>query len=338
MTISRSMQRAALSLFLGASLGTSFAASAQAQAPSQAPAQWPTHSITWIVGYAAGGTTDIVARAIANKVSQQLGQTVVVMNRPGANSNIGAQAVKRADADGYTYYVGSAANAINRTLYENPGYDVIKDFAPVALFVSVPNMLVVNPALPVRSVADYIAYAKANPGKLTCASSGTGSSIHLSCELFKMRTGTNIMHVPFTGSGPAMAALLGGQVDSVFDNMPTVKPNVDAGKLRALGVTSARRSSSASDVPTIAEAGVPGYAVNAWFGLFAPAATDKEIVEKMNRAVNAALKDTEIRAILSQRVAEPPDNANTPADFGKHVAREVEEWAAVVKASGALVN
>ncbi|TWG81865.1 tripartite-type tricarboxylate transporter receptor subunit TctC [Cupriavidus gilardii J11] len=330
MNISKSVQRGALFLLIGAGLA--------APVHAESAREWPTRTITWVVGYAAGGTTDIVARAIANKVSQNLGQTVVVMNRPGANSNIGAQAVKRADPDGYTYYVGSAANAINRTLYENAGYDIVQDFAPVALFVSVPNMLVVNPALPIKSVADYIAYAKAHPGKLTCGSSGTGSSIHLSCELFKMRTGTSIMHVPFTGSGPAMTALLGGQVDSVFDNMPTVKPNVDAGKLRALGVTSAKRSPSAKDVPTIGESGVSDYAVSAWFGLFAPAATDKEIVAKMNRAVNAALKDDEIRNILVQRGADVPEGANTPADFGQHVKREVDKWATVVKAAGAKVN
>lgn len=330
MTVSTSIRLAAGCLLLAASVA--------APVQAESAAEWPARPVTWVVGYAAGGTTDIVARAIATKVSQELGQTVVVMNRPGANSNIGAQAVKRSDADGYTYYVGSAANAINRTLYENAGYDIVKDFAPVALFVSVPNMLVVNPALPIKSVADYIAYAKANPGKLTCGSSGTGSSIHLSCELFKMRTGTSIMHVPFTGSGPAMAALLGGQVDSVFDNMPTVKPNVDAGKLRALGVTSAKRSASARDVPTIGEEGVPDYAVNAWFGLFAPAGTNKEVVAKMNRAVNAALRDGEIRTILTQRGADAPDGPNTPAEFGEHVRREVDKWATVVKASGAKVN
>jgi len=330
MTFGYSIRRMALAFMLAAGV----AASGHAESVRD----WPNRPITWVVGYAAGGTTDIVARAIASKVSQQLGQSVIVTNRPGANSNIGAQAVKRADPDGYTYYVGSAANAINHTLYANVGYDIVKDFAPVALFVSVPNMLVVNPALPIRSVADYIAYAKANPGKLTCASSGIGSSIHLSCELFKMRTGTSIMHVPFTGSGPAMTALLGGQVDSVFDNMPTVKPNVDAGKLRALGVTSGRRSASAKDVPTIGEAGVPDYAVSAWFGLFAPAATNKEIVTRMNQAINAALKDEDIRSLLFQRGADTPDGPNTPADFGEHVKREVDKWAAVVKASGAKVE
>lgn len=330
MFFGKSIRRGALALALCAG----FTGAAQAQPASG----WPARPITWIVGYAAGGTTDIVARVIATKVSQDLGQSVVVSNRPGANSNIGAQAVKRAEADGYTFYVGSTANAINLALYANPGYDTVKDFAPVALFVTLPNMLVVNPALPIKTVADYIAYAKANPGKLTCASSGAGSSIHLSCELFKMRTGTKILHVPFTGSGPAMTALLGGQVDSVFDNLPTVKPNVDAGKLRALGVTSAKRAASAPNVPTIAEAGVHDYTINAWFALFAPAGTDKAIVARMNAAVNAALKDESIRAMLAQRGADVPEGANTPEELKEHVKREVDKWAAVVKASGVKVE
>lgn len=292
---------------------------------------WPKSPITWVVGYAAGGTTDVVARVVAKKTSEILGQPIIVSNRPGANSNIGAAAVKRENSNGYTYYVGSAANAINRTLYKNVGYDISTDFASVALFGIVPNLLVVNPTLPIKSVKDYIAYAKANPGKLTCGSSGTGSTTHLSCELFQMESGTKILHVPFNGSGPAMTALLGGQVDSVFDNMPTVKPNVDAGKLRALGVTTSTRWPSAPEIPALSESGVPGFAVNAWFGLFAPVKTDPKIVEKMNKAVNAALADSATSEILVSRGLGIPQPPNPPAAFADFVKADVKKWATVVQ-------
>lgn len=301
-------------------------------------ATWPERSITWVVGYAPGGTTDIIARTVAKKVSEALGQPVVVMNRPGANSNIGAQAVKREDADGYSFYVGTAANTINRSLYDNAGYDILTDFAAVSLFGTVTNLLVVNPALPIKNTQEYIAYAKANPGKLTCGSSGTGSSIHMSCELFKIETGTDIMHVPYSGSGPAMAALLGGQVDSVFDNMPTVMPNVEAGKLRALGVTSPTRWPPTPDIPTLSESGVPGFSVTTWFGLFAPAATDQSIIDRMNKAVNEALKDPATQEILFNRGVNIPDVPNSPLEFSKRVKDDVNKWAAVVKQSGTKVQ
>lgn len=307
---------------------TSFTALAIPTAP------WPERPVTWVVGYAPGGTTDIIARTVAKKVSEALGQSIVVMNRPGANSNIGAQAVKREEADGYSFYVGTAANAINRSLYDNAGYDISIDFAAVSLFGTVTNVLVVNPELPMKNVQEYIAHAKANPGKLTCGSSGTGSSIHMSCELFKMETGTDILHVPYSGSGPAMAALLGGQVDSVFDNMPTVMPNVEAGKLRALGVTSASRWPSTPDIPTLSESGVPDFSVTTWFGLFAPAATDQSIIDKMNKAVNEALKDPATQEILFNRGVNIPDAPNSPLAFSKRVKDDVSKWAAVVKQSG----
>jgi len=302
---------------------------------AQTPGQWPDRAITWVVGYAPGGTTDVVARTVAMKVSEELGQSIVVQNRPGANSNIGAVAVKRAEPDGYSFYVGSGANAINRTLYSNAGYDIATDFSAVALFGTVTNMLVVNPELPVNNVQEYIAYAKANPGKLTCASSGAGSSIHMSCEMFKIETGTDIMHVPFSGSGPAMTALLGGQVHSIFDNMPTVMPNVEAGKLRALGITSPTRWPSAPQVPTLSESGVPGFSVVTWFGLFAPAATDDATVTRMNEAINRALQDEATRKILSQRGVQIPDAPNLPNEFTVRVKDDIEKWARVVRESGA---
>lgn len=304
----------------------------------QSAAAWPAQPITWVVGYAPGGSTDVIARTVAKKVSEDLGQSIIVQNRPGANSNIGAVAVLRAGADGYTYYVGSGANAINRTLYANPGYDIAKDFTAVSLFGTVANLLVVNPKLPVNNVREYIAYAKQNPGKLTCGSSGTGSSIHMSCELFKIETGTDIMHVPFNGSGPAMAALLGGQVHSVFENMPTVMPNVQAGNLRALGVTSPERWPTSPDTPTLNESGVPGFSVVTWFGLFAPAGTDDAIVTKMNQAVNAALKDEATRKVLFQRGLQVPPEPNAPEEFAQRVKSDVEKWGVVVRQSGARAD
>ncbi|WP_236844426.1 tripartite tricarboxylate transporter substrate binding protein [Bordetella sp. 15P40C-2] len=307
-------------------------------ASAQSPQEWPSHPITWVVGYAPGGSTDVVARTIAKKVSEDLGQPIVVQNRPGANSNIGAVSVLRAGSDGYTLYVGSGANAINRTLYSNPGYDIAKDFSAVALFGTVSNLLVVNPDLPVRTVGEYIEYAKKNPGKLTCGSSGPGSSIHMSCELFKIETGTDIMHVPFNGSGPAMTALLGGQVDSIFENMPTVMPNVQAGKLRALGVTSPDRWLTAPDIPTLRESGVPNFSVVTWFGLFAPAQTNSDIVTKMNKAINVALQDASTRDVLTQRGLQVPPQPNPPGEFAQRVKADVEKWATVVRQSGAKAD
>ncbi|CAP44811.1 Bug family tripartite tricarboxylate transporter substrate binding protein [Bordetella petrii] len=299
---------------------------------------WPQRPVTWVVGYAAGGTTDIIARTLAHELSEQTGQTFVVENRTGANSNIGAEIVKRAEPDGYTFYVGSTANAINRTLYKQLNYDIVQDFASVAMLGTVPNLLVVNPSLPIKSVKDYIEYAKANPGKLTCASSGTGSAIHMSCELFKLQTGTNILHVPYRGSGPAMTDLLGGQVDSIFDNMPTVLPNVQAGKLRALGVTTSERSPSAPDIPTLAESGLPDFSVQSWFGLFAPAATDPAIVQQMNVAVNKALASDAVRKVFDQRGVVKPKAPNATPEFAQFVQGEVDRWAKVVKQSGAKVE
>ncbi len=216
---------------------------------SQAAKPYPERPVTLVVAYAAGGATDIVARLVAKALNEELGQTIVVENKTGANSNIGAEIVSRAAPDGYTLYVGSIANTINRTLYSKLNYDFIKDFKPIGLLATIPNILVVNPKLPVKTVPEYLAYAKAHPGKLTCASSGSGSSIHLSCELFKMQTGTDILHVPYRGSGPAVADLLGGQVDSMFDNLPSSLPHVQAGKLRAIGVTSPQRLPAVPDVP-----------------------------------------------------------------------------------------
>jgi len=323
------------SLILAAGLVLCGVGIGAAQASNPAAPKWPTQQVTWVVGYAPGGTTDIIARALAAALTQQTGQAFLVENRTGANSNIGAEFVKRAAADGYTYYVGSTANAINRTLYKNLDYDIAKDYRSVALLGTVPNLLVVNPKLPIHSVKDYIAYAKEHPGKLTCASSGTGSAIHMSCELFKLQTNTNILHIPYRGSGPAMTDLLGGQVDSIFDNMPTELPNVRAGKLRALGVTTEKRSPSAPDIPTLAESGLPGFSVQSWFGLFAPKGVPAATVDQANAALNRALEDPKVKAAFENAGIAMPPAPNNPDQFGKFVQGEVDRWAEVVKRSGA---
>ena len=307
---------------------------ASAQTASSAD-QWPMRTTTWVVGYAPGGTTDIIARILTSALSEQTGQTFVVENRTGANSNIGAEWVKRAAPDGYMFYVGSTANAINRTLYTNLDYDIARDFASIGLLGTVPNMLVVNPKLPINSVAEYIAYAKANPGKLTCASSGAGSAIHMSCELFKIQTRTDVLHVPYRGSGPAMTDLLGGQVDSIFDNMPTVLPNVRAGKLRALGVTTTNRSTSAPDIPTLSESGLPDFSVQSWFGLFAPKGIDPAVAAKMNRAINEALASAKVKASFEKSGIALPETPNTASNFAGFVQSEVTKWGEVVTQSGA---
>ncbi|MCV6906164.1 MAG: tripartite tricarboxylate transporter substrate binding protein [Achromobacter xylosoxidans] len=307
-------------------------------APGWAAKPYPERPVTLVVGYAAGGATDIVARLVAKALTDELGQTIVVENKTGANSNIGAEIVSRAAPDGYTLYVGSIANTINRTLYSKLNYDFIKDFKPIGLLATIPNILVVNPKLPVKTVPEYLAYAKANPGKLTCASSGSGSSIHLSCELFKMQTGTDILHVPYRGSGPAVADLLGGQVDSMFDNLPSSLPHVQAGKLRAIGVTSPQRLPAVPDAPTLAESGLPGFDVESWFGLMAPAGTPQPVIERLNQALNKALADPALVASYKQSGFYAPQQPNTPDTFAKKIASEIDKWGAVVKRADIKAN
>lgn len=307
-------------------------------APGWAAKPYPERPVTLVVGYAAGGATDIVARLVAKALTEELGQTIVVENKTGANSNIGAEIVSRAAPDGYTLYVGSIANTINRTLYSKLNYDFVKDFKPIGLLATIPNILVVNPKLPVKTVSEYLAYAKANPGKLTCASSGSGSSIHLSCELFKMQTGTDILHVPYRGSGPAVADLLGGQVDSMFDNLPSSLPHVQAGKLRAIGVTSPQRLPAVPDVPTLAESGLPGFDVESWFGLMAPAGTPQPVIERLSQALNKALADPALVASYKQSGFYAPQPPNTPETFAKKIASEIDKWGAVVKRADIKAN
>ena len=299
---------------------------------------YPQRPVTLVVGYAAGGATDIVARLVAKSLSDSLGQPVVVENRTGANSNIGAEVVARSKADGYTLYIGSIANTINRTLYEKLNYDFKKDFTPVALLATIPNILVVHPKLPIHSVQEYVAYAKSHPGKLTCASSGSGSSIHLSCEIFKMTTGTDILHVPYRGSGPAVADLLGGQVDSMFDNLPSSLPHVKAGKLRALGVTSLERAPFAPDVPTLAESGLPGFSVQSWFAVMAPAGTPEPIVAQLNQAINQGLAGDALTQAYKAAGFVMPATPNTPATLQRLIDSEIDKWGKVVTQAGLKVQ
>src|SRR4029453_1006317 len=253
--------------------------------PGAHPAD-PPKPVRVVVPFPAGGTTDILARAAAQKLSETWGQQAIVDNRPGAGGNIGAELVAKSAPDGYTLLMGTVGtHAINASLYPKMPYDHVKDFAPVILVAGVPNVLVVHPSLPVNSVQELIAYAKANPGKLNFASSGNGTSIHLSGELFKVMTGVQMTHVPYKGSAPALQDLIGGQVQLMFDNLPPSPPQIKAGKLRALGVTSAARAPALPDLPTIAESGLPGFEASSWFGVLVPAGTPPSIVTKLNAEI-----------------------------------------------------
>jgi len=301
-------------------------------------ADYPSKPVNLIVGYSAGGATDRVARIIAKELTEQTGQPFVVENRPGANSNIAAANVASADPDGYTVFVGSVANTISRSLYSNLQYDLLKDLSPVVLLTTISNILVVNPNVPVNSVQEYIDYAKANPGKLTCASSGVGSSIHLSCELFKMRTGTDILHVPYKGSAPAVTDLLGGQVDSMFDNLPSAIPQVRAGKLKALAVTAPNEVPFAPGVPTVSASGVEGFAVTSWFGFYAPTGTSQAIVDKLNADVNKVLNTPAVAKAYEEAGFLMPPKPNAPADLAKQTQSEVDKWQAVIESANLKQN
>ena len=298
-----------------------------------APAQdYPNRPIRFIVGYPAGGTTDILARIIGQYMSDRLGQPVIIENKPGAGNNIGTEFVVRASADGYTMLLVNPANAINTTLYEKLSFNFTNDIAPVGGLMRVPNVMEVNPAVPAKTVPEFIAYAKANPGKVNLASSGAGTSIHMSGELFKMMVGVNMQHVPYRGSAPMLIDLISGQVQVTFDNMPSSIQHVREGKLRALAVTTAARSPALPDVPVVAEF-VPGYEASAWFGIGVPKGTPAAIIERLNREINSGLADPKVRDKLVDLGGMLM--GGTPADFGKVVVEETEKWAKVVKFSGA---
>jgi tripartite-type tricarboxylate transporter receptor subunit TctC len=292
---------------------------------------YPTRPVRIIVGFAPGGTADIIARLMGQWLSERLGQPFIIENRPGGGTNIATEAVVRAPADGYTLLMLSATQAINATLYDKLNFNFIRDIVPVAGTMRVPGIMVVNPSVPANTVPEFIAYAKANAGKLSMASGGIGSAGHISGELFKMMTGINIAHVPYRGGGPALTDLLAGQVQVYFSPMPAAIEYIKAGKLRALAVTTAARSEALPDIATVAEF-VPGYEASTWVGVGAPKATPAEIVEKLNKEINAALADPKIKARLADLGGTVLPG--TPADFGKLIADETEKWGKVVKFTG----
>jgi tripartite-type tricarboxylate transporter receptor subunit TctC len=311
------------------------AATAGIAGAANAQDSYPNHAVRWLVGYPPGGSTDICARLIGSYLSQALHQQFIVENRPGAGNNLATEMAAHAPPDGYTVFLVNPANAINATLYKNLPFDFLRDMAPVAGFIRVPNVMEVNPNVPANTVKEFIDYAKANPGKVNMASSGIGTSVHLSGALFMMLTGVNLVHVPYRGAGPALVDMLGGQVQVMFDNLPSSIGYIKAGKLRALAVTTAERSKALPDVPTVA-ATVPGYEASAWFGMAVPAGTPREIVETLNRAVNDALADPGIQAKLAELGGTLIPG--TPEDFGTLIADETDKWAKVVKATGATAE
>jgi tripartite-type tricarboxylate transporter receptor subunit TctC len=289
---------------------------------------YPTRPVRLVVGFPPGGGTDITARLIGQWLSERLGQQLVIENRPGAGSNIATEGVVRAAADGYTLLLVSAAHAINATLYERLNYNFLRDIAPVAGVIRVPNLMEVNPSLPPKSVSEFIAYAKANPGKVKYASGGNGTAQHLAGELFKTMTGVDMVHVPYRGDAPALTDLIGGQVQVMFGNMPSSIEHIRAGKLRPLAVTTAARSEALPDLPTVGDF-VPGYEASTWQGLGAPGNTPAEIVDKLNKEINAALSDPKIKARLADLGGTVL--GGSPADFARLIADETEKWGKVIR-------
>ena len=316
----------------------SLAVAAAGALPLGALAQnFPTKPITIIVPFSAGGTTDILARIVGQGLTTELGQSVVVDNKPGAGGNIGGSLAAKAAADGYTLFMGTVGtHAINQSLYKKMPFDPVKDFAPLSRVATVPNLLVAHPSQPFKTVKEMIAYAKANPGKITFGSPGSGASPHVSGELFKSMTGTDLLHIPYKGSAPAMTDLLGGQTSVMFDNMPSAIQHVRSGKLRPIAVTTAKRSPELPDVPTIAEAGVPGYEATSWFGMFAPAGTPKPVLDKLHAALIKVLNQADVKKKIAEQGGDVV--AETPAQFAAFIKAESGKWGKVVKESGATAD
>ena len=306
-----------------------FAVTASAQS-------FPTKPIKIVVPFPAGGTVDFFARVISTKLSEALGQSVLVENRAGAGGNIAAEAVAKAAPDGYTLLMGSEIIAINTSLYSKIGYDPVKDLAPITLVGTVPNILIVHPSLPVNSVNDLIALAKKTPGKISFASTGQGTSTHLSSELFKLMANVDMLHIPYKGGPPAIADLISGQVNMMFINMPTGITHVRSGKAKIIAVSSIKRVSQLPDVPTVDQAGVKGFETSAWSGLYAPAGTPVDIINRLNAEVVKILKQPSVREQLMAQGAEPV--GDSPEEFSRFTLAEISKWAKIIKVSGAKVD
>jgi tripartite-type tricarboxylate transporter receptor subunit TctC len=315
---------------------TLLATAASAFAMGSAHAAYPDKPVRIVVGFSAGGTTDVIARIMAKELTESLGQSFVVENKPGAGSNIATDQVKRADPDGYTLLFVAVTSAINQTLYKNVNFDLTKDFTPVALGAKVPNILVVNPQVPVKSVQELVDYAKKNPGKLNYGSGGNGSAGHLSGELLKARAGINVEHIPYQGAAPAQLALLSGQSDFMFDNLAASAPLIKDGKVKALAVTTAKRSSLLADVPTVEESGVKGFDLGTWFGVFTTGGTPAPVVAKLNKAYSEAMQQPDVKQrLLTMGSEAAPMSSEAFAEFVKNEKAKYQE---IVKISGASLN
>ncbi|GAB2892441.1 tripartite tricarboxylate transporter substrate binding protein [Paralcaligenes sp. KSB-10] len=304
--------------------------------PAQA-ADYPTRTITWVVPFPPSGAMDVIARTLGEQMSKELGQAVVIENRPGAGGNIGASHVAHSKPDGYTIMIAANGMAVNPSLYKSLNYDPIKDFEPVSLLAYVPNILVTQASRKdVNTVADVLALAKANPDKYTFASAGVGTSIHLAGELFNSLGHIKMMHVPYKGSGPAMTDLLGGQVDFMFDSITSAKPHIQSGKLKAIAVTTSKRSATLPDVPTVAESGLPGYDLTPWFATFVPAGTPPDIVARLNKSMLDAMKTPKVQATFSTIGAEAV--GSSPAELKTYLASEESKWSRIIKEAGIQAN
>jgi tripartite-type tricarboxylate transporter receptor subunit TctC len=301
-----------------------------------AHAQYPAKAVRWIVPFPPGGGSDSLARIMSPKFSEALGQQIVIDNRPGAGANIGAELAAKAPPDGYTILMGNVAHAINVTLYAKPGYDIVRDFAAVNLLASTPNIVVVHPSIPVRSIQDLVALAKSRPGELDVASSGSGSSAHLAGELFNNMTGTRMNHIPYKGGGPAVAALIAGEVSVGFATTPSVIGHVKSGKLRGLAVTTSQRSPATPELPTVSEAGVKGYEAGTWYGLLVPAGTAKETISRLNSESLKVLAAPDVKQRLDAAGFEAI--GGTPEQFSAYIRTEVDKWGKVVRAARVRVD
>ena len=304
-------------------------------ATAAAAVDYPTRPVKWIVPYPPGGTTDVLARIMAGWLTEKMGQTFVIENKAGGGNNIGTEVALKSAPDGYTMLLVNPAHGINATLYKDLPFNFVRDVAPVAGLVRSPNVMEVTASFPAKTVKEFIDYCKANPGKINMASSGSGTSVHMSGEMFMMMTGCKMLHVPYKGAGPAIADLIPGQVHVLFDNLPSSIGHIKGGRLRALAVTSAERDAALPDTPTVGDT-VPGYEATAWFGIGMPKGTPREIIEKMNAEVNRALADPKMREKLAELGGKPIPG--TPEDFGRVIQQETDKWSKVVTASGAKVE